>query len=283
MQRSYPRLGMEDFGRHLISTGDLDPVYVALNKMNMPSAQRNRWLTAYSAFYHCGVACYFSEKEGDDFWEWMLIASENMHETPVGGRWPRGSERRHFRGGQAVSAVKEWAHRYGEYPQDMFTQIAGQGGSFNEVARRAMEHRSIGSWLSFKVVDLVDGVMKKPIDQSDIRPFLYDAPRKSLLREWRERQGFSEHARPKDEQHALEVMLDHLKKEFDDLEVPHKPGQAVDMFCLETVACKHQSHLNGHYPLYNDTREIRHGLQSWAGKSATAAAMLAAMPELPGE
>ena len=30
MSRNYPRLDIETFGRHLITTGDLDPIYTAL-------------------------------------------------------------------------------------------------------------------------------------------------------------------------------------------------------------------------------------------------------------
>lgn len=282
MQRNYERLTMEAFGRHLLETGDLDPVYIALNKSNLSSVQRNRWLTAYSAFYHCGVASYLSEYEGMEFWQAMDVAAANEVPAPF-GRWPRGSERRHFRGQQALKAVSDWASRYGQYPQDMFTRIAGEGGPYGLVAGRAMEHRSVGNWLSFKMVDLVDACMGKPIDQSDLKPFLYETPRKSLLREWRERQGLPETARPKDEMAALQGMLALLQDEFKDLEVPHKPGQAVDMFCLETIACKHQSHLNGHYPLYNDIREIRHGLKDWTIVSETAQVMLDAMPPLGEE
>ena len=32
---------------------------------------------------------------------------------------------------------------------------------------------------------------------------------------------------------------------------------------VETVLCKWKSHLNGHYPLYNDTDEINHGMINW--------------------
>ena len=30
MSRNYPRLEIEPFGRHLIQSGDLDPIYIAL-------------------------------------------------------------------------------------------------------------------------------------------------------------------------------------------------------------------------------------------------------------
>src|SRR5690606_2202452 len=45
--RNYPRLGIVPFAQHLLRTGDLDPIYLALNKVQWPEAQKYRWLVAY--------------------------------------------------------------------------------------------------------------------------------------------------------------------------------------------------------------------------------------------
>lgn len=289
MSRDYPRLGLVDFSRHLLSSGDLDPVYVALTRMTWDSdAQLSRWLVAYCAFYHCGVACYMSERDGD-FWACMMTAAQNVVPAPDGGRWPRAKERRHFRGGQAMAGIGDWMRRWPE-PEDMFDFIAHgatpradrpEGGYlFAHVRNRALSHLSVGEWLSFKMVDLVDAVLRVPVDQSDAAPFLYDAPVQAMLRFWREAQGLPAPARPLDPAAAVRNVTLHLLRELRDLSPPHKPGEAVDLFCIETCACKWGSHMNGHYPLYNDIDEISHGMQGWLIND-TAQRFLAAMPRRP--
>lgn len=277
----YERLGLVEFGRLLLTSGDLDPVYVVLNSLGMSPAQRNRWLTAYCAFYHCGVACWMSKFTADSFWDIMAVAARNEQKCPVDGRWPRAKERRHFRGQQAVLAVAEWRSRW-PYPEDMFSYLRGEIGadrmpqsaclveSFDAVRQRALEHRSIGSWLSFKVVDLVDACCGVEVDQSDITPFLYDTPKQVMLRYWREAQGLPETARPRDERAVLEGVNDFLRHKLEGCTLPHKPSKPVDNFALETIWCKYGSHLNGHYPPLNDIREIGEGLVPWARFCPTA-------------
>ena len=68
MSRNYPRLDIETFGRHLITTGDLDPIYTALVRAEQGGdfsvPQLCRWLLGYWCYYHAGVASFLSEKEG---------------------------------------------------------------------------------------------------------------------------------------------------------------------------------------------------------------------------
>lgn len=292
MSRTYERLPLVEFSQHLLATGDLDPVYVALNRLqrgvfgDTGPVQRNRWLTAYCAFYHVGAACWLSEKQGDDFWHWMIYAAANKdtRPTPTNERWPRAKERRHFRGGQAIRAVDDWKARW-PAPEDMFAHIAGHGGyagprpqPFAAVRARALAHLSVGEWLSFKMVDLVDACCGERVDQSDAAPFLYDAPRKMMLKYWRDAQGLPDTAKPKDERVVLEGVMEHVGRKIGPYKLPHDRERTLDRFALETCFCKWGSHLSGHYPLFNDIDEISHGLEPWAKVSQTAAEFLAAMP-----
>lgn len=277
--RNYPRLSLEEFGRKLVETGDLDPVYLALNGSGLSWDQKQRWLVAYIAFYHCGFASWASERVNLDFWEVLLEAARNESSSPVGGRWPRGRERRHFRGEQAILAVKEWQFRYGRLPERMFHYIAGNGGLVSEVIWRAKTHRSIGSWAAFKCSDLVDACLGVELDQREVELFLYDTPRESLLRYWESWQGYAPEGKEMEESAILCVLL-RLSGEWRDLRIPHKPGKRLDNFALETCACKHLSHLNGHYPLGNDIHEITESLETWAAVSESAYNFLEAMPTL---
>lgn len=71
MSRNYERLPIEKFGRHLITTGDLDPIHnglvgaVAAGVYTQP--QLYCWLIAYWCFYHAGVASFMSGMEGQEF------------------------------------------------------------------------------------------------------------------------------------------------------------------------------------------------------------------------
>lgn len=254
---------IEEFGKHLLSSGDLDPVYIALNKCQFSEPVRNRWLTAYCAFYSAGFASYASEREGNDFWNTLMEAARNETPTPYGARWPRASERRHFRGGQAIAAIEAWKNTYPSHPERMMEYIAEGAPYFEEVLSRARSFRSVGTWMGFKLVDLVDACMGRDIEQTNLTYFFYDTPKKSLFRQWRENMGYSENVQPKNEQEVIQAMVNWLAGELKDYTIPHKPGKPLDMFCIETIFCKHQSHLNGHYPLYNDIDEITHGLESW--------------------
>ncbi len=270
--RNYPRLEIEQFGAHLLQSGDLDPVYIALNGAGYSDDQKLRWLVAYAAYYNCAVACWMSTFEGEAFWQRMLIAAANELPTPIGTRWPRGHERRHFRGAAALSGVRDWWARH-DIPERMFEHIAEAAPSMSAVLERAKRHRSIGNWLSFKVADLIDACMGKAIDQTDVGLFLYETPREALWYVWESR-GY--HADSKDL--AVHAMLSLLETAFAPYRIPHKPGQPIDMFCLETIACKHGSHRSGHYPLNNDIDEINHGLSDWRETSQAVEQFAFAMP-----
>lgn len=130
MSRNYPRLDIESFGRHLITSGDLDPIYTALVRAEKAGdysiPQLCRWLVAYWCYYSAAVASFLSEKEGEEFWHWMTVAARNEEETPVGGRWPRGHERRHFRAAIALNSVSSLQARYAERPENMVLYIGAR-------------------------------------------------------------------------------------------------------------------------------------------------------------
>lgn len=285
--RDYHRLDIYEFGRHLLETGDLDPVYIALNKTEWKDkGQLNRWLLAYWCFYHCGVASYLSEFEHEFFWEAIMIAARNEQPAPDGGRWPRGSERRHFRGDAAVKAVRTMAMQYHdpEYlvndiikPRDLVL-LPEQKYLFAQIAERAQRLPLFGPWISFKVCDMVDRLELAPVDFDKASVFMFDDPRKAALMLWRQHHGFGPDIRPKNEQLIIDQVVDHLTEHFKEFTAPPLHDRPVGLQEIETILCKWKSHMNGHYPLYNDIHEIREGLASWAKVSSTAAAVLYNMP-----
>lgn len=277
MKRNYARLEIVPFGQHLLRTGDLDPVYLALRAAELPSTMLRRWLVAYWCLYHCGAASWLAEQEGYEFWRWLAVAAANGDWAPVGPdvRWPRGKERRHFRGAAAIQAVEELRERYGERPEDMVEYIATGNMTVASVMARAQEHRLFGTWIAFKVADMLDAVLGQLVDQKDLAPFLYETPRKSIMRHWEQWLPGQEIV---DERAALIGGMKWLRRELSDQTIPHKPGTPPDNFTLETIWCKHLSHVNGHYPLLNDIKEITEGVEPWLSVSETANKFLTNMP-----
>ena len=261
------------FGRALFRTQDLDPIYVALLK-TARGDQLHRWLVAYWLFYNAGAASWLSEREGKDFWHALMVAAKNETPTPFNGRWPRGAERRHFRGENAITAVDALQRRYAR-PEDMVTFLLDGQMDIRSVIARAQRHHQVGSWLAFKVADMIDAVLGAEVRQDDLTTFLYDTPRQSIIENWQAgRLPFTTN----DEATALTKAVFWLAEQLNDCIIPHKPGQRPDWFSLETVWCKHLSHVHGHYPKGKDIREIRHGLEPWLESSPTAKRFLGAMP-----
>lgn len=293
--QAYERLNPVAFGHHAITTGDLDPVYCALSEMPLSEAQRNRWLIAYWCFYHCGFASYASEAEGEDFWKVMLEAGRNETASPAGGRWPRGSERRHFRGKQAEAALQELMARYGSDTCGMVDTILGEPSDeipfdpipFKTIADRVKTHRGFGPWIAFKVADMVDRVVRQPVEFNDAAVFMFKDPVKGagLVARW-VALGEPETFDPQDVLVALDepvtegdihVAVTYLQEKLGHLQAPPHADRVINLQEVETVLCKWKSHLRGHYPLYNDIDEILHGLDPKWGR--TAADFHQAMPK----
>lgn len=274
--RKYNRLAIEFFGRQLITSGDLDPVYIALFNMqqreDMNQDQLCRWLVAYWCFYHCGFASYASQYPGDDFWSVMFKAALNEEPSPLGGRWPRSSERRHARGQQGFNMVHNLKHRYGKHPERMVKNLYNDQNStvpipYTTIADRVSTHTLFGPWISFKVCDMIDRVLGINVDFTEAAVFMFKDPVKAALMVWRKKQDLPDNAEPRDSQAAIHMVVEYLSETFKDLSAPPLSDRPIGLQEIETVLCKWKSHMNGHYPLLNDIDEIREGLVGW-GKTA---------------
>lgn len=286
--RTYERLSIEAFGSHLLRSGDLDPIYIALVQARrsgaFSEAQLLRWLLAYVCFYHAGVACYLSQIEDRwEFWAEFERAAANVEETPVGGRWPRGHERRHFRGKIAMDSLEGLRGRY-RHPEDFMRFVASWAKPepipFKIVSERTQQHRGFGDWIGFKTADLVDRVLGVPVAFDEAAVFMFKDPEKAAMMLWEQREGhqYPPTARPKREI-ILQGVTGYLIDYFKDHLAPPFQDRQVNIQEVETILCKYKSHCNGHYELFHDINEIRSGIAPWAEKFAAARAFLDHMPE----
>lgn len=269
----------EEFGAELLRTDDLDPIYVALRKVKWPPNQIHRWLLAYWCFYSAGLACYASESVA--FWTTMMDAAKNESASPLGGRWPRGAERRHFRGAAAVDAVADLMAVYGRSPEDFVTDIVSRAPDFARIRAHVQAHQGFGPWISFKIADMLERCLDVPVCFDRAAVFMYRDPVKAA-------QMFYNccHQKPIEDEYPKErIMADivpwtveRLTREFASFTAPPIHDRPVGLQEIETILCKWKSHVHGHYPIGKDTHEIRLSLMAWSETSRAARDFLGVMP-----
>lgn len=256
-----------EFGSRLIRTKDLDPVYVALTGAGLDRDLLSRVCLAYWSYYHLGAACYIAERP-KLFWERMKLAARNedSHPSPQ-GRWPRGAERRHFRGQQSIQAVEELS-QHGK-PEKIVAHWTQQP-TFIAVSKEVKKHRGYGDWIAWKVADMAERVFRHPVDFSDANLGVYKDPRQgaALIR-------FGDWKHPiTDEELALQLK-ENLKMFSKFKEPPHN-DRKCNIQSIETIWCKYKSFRKGHYWVGKDIQEVSHGLQGWGD---VAQQVLQHMPE----
>jgi hypothetical protein len=242
------------FGKQMIKTGDLDPVYIALYDSQFNTAQVARWMLAYSCLYHLAASVYISERKGQDFWNLLEKAAINE-----GLKWPRGSERRHWRGHSSIECVN-WIRLHFKQPEEVMkdwaTPTFGDGTlTCANVLHNVQQFPYYGPWISFKVADLLDRVAGVKVDFTNFELGVYSEPRKgaALL--------LSGDTEQKITDGELRSVTEALGKALGPLKAPPDYKRRINVQEIETVLCKYKSHVGGHYPPGKDTLEVYHGLQ----------------------
>jgi len=205
-----------------------------------------RWCLAYWCFYHTGVASKIAEAPSNKFHQLMRKAQT--------AKWPRGAERRHFRG-EASSKALTYLKRQGS--PEIIVETMINGDTFQEISDSVQQFPLFGSWISFKIVDMTDQVLGYDVDYSDCHLGIYKDPRQGaaliLHGDWK--------ADITDEEliHTVERLI----KEFKRHTAPPTHERRVGIMEIETILCKYKSHHKGSYPLFKDSREIFHMMEGW--------------------
>jgi hypothetical protein len=240
-------LSVNDFADQLILTEDLDPVYPMLVRAELDPAQLDRWLVAYWAYYHVGVASWLSEFAGDAYWKQMLEAATNQTASPLGGRWPRSPERRHFRGEKCVTSIQ---HLSSQTPSNWISPLRGLK-THEAVIHWIRDWPQFGPWIAFKAADMLEVVCGAPIAFSRDIPLIYKEPRGCLDLLTQETGA------------SIRSVLDRLIEHVSQHDEPAAGRRKCGIQEAETVLCKYKSYRNGHYQVGKDTKEIRHALAGW--------------------
>ncbi len=251
-------------------------------------------------FYHAGVASRIAEAKGAQFWKVVQQAQDE--------KWPRGTERRHFRGDNSQAAIDglrarfplgaPWAVRSLVLPGGLPSAAEFRAADwrapgvlqFNDVVSRVTLWTGFGPWIAFKVADMLDAVLDTPVDFAGAVPGgLFDDPVKGAV--WLRLTVLD--GLPIDEPALLQTEYDtrtpETRRQIAAEVIPellgelnrgklypmHRPEGPLKIQEVETVLCKWKSHLNGRYPMGKDTREILHGLTGWGGLATQLQAALA--------
>jgi hypothetical protein len=271
-------LPIKEFGDQLLAAGDLDPVYTALWDMHWEDpGQVKRWLLAYWSYYHCGVACYLSELKGLEYWEMYMQAAENIESTPIGGRWPRGKERRHFRGDVSVQTARSLTVAYPD--PEGFVDYCSKGRTLKLVSELVQDHPQFGPWIGFKVADMLERVLAIPVEfKTDAAVRMFKDPYKSALMVWDSWYGTSGPSwNERVSQIAKELTSYYVDR---GILAPPIKDRLINIQEVETVLCKWKSHCHGHYPVGNDIHEVTTGVAPWAKVSPTARQFITRIPAL---
>lgn len=253
-----PLLAIEEFGAELLRTEDLDPVYPMLLAAELPPSQLSRWLLAYWCFYHCGVASYISDAPTlAKFWAEMRGAAVNNRSIRT---WPRGSERRHFRGVQAGNGVEGLAERFPD-PVNML-EILKTYKRFVDLNRYVQSWRQFGPWIAFKVCDMTQAVLGHELSFEGASLTMYAEPVKGAKLAY-QTQWFPGDDAERHPAFYVDYALERLAKAYQGQLAPPHYQRPLGLMEFETILCKWKSHRNGHYPVGHDTREIIQGLNGW--------------------
>lgn len=233
-----------EFGQALLEAGDLDPVYNYLAESNYEETKLKRWLLAYSMFYHAGLSTQLCEMSVEEFWSFIKEHLKIL---------PRGEERRHYRGEAAVLSVNSLCRYAPEEIVDFwYTDL-----SFKAVLANVQKLPLYGPWISFKMADMGERVLRLPIDFSDCELSIYREPRigAAIVVHGDEKEPIGAEGI----REAVEYITSELNAKG--FKAPPWNDRPLNVQEAETILCKFKSHLHGHYPVGKDVEAVKKALQ----------------------
>jgi hypothetical protein len=242
------KLDIYAFGRELVTSKDLDPVYVLLWEAKFPPSKLRHWLISYFCFYHVGTASWIVDQE--DYWKAMFQAAESKD-------YPRSSERRHFRAKNAMESVA-YLKRTGI--AQLFQPFYGKlsVGVVQECVQRWI---GFGPWIGFKVADMLDSLGICEVEFNAASAMYKGSPTEAtaILKDWEQPEW-----EPNSQDELSEWAVDRVLSNLEGLQAPPRYDRELSFQEAETILCKWKSYLGGHYELGEDIKACRKGLLRFA-------------------
>jgi hypothetical protein len=236
------KLDVFEFGRQLVKTKDLDPVYVVLHEAALPEKDLLSWLLAYFCFYHVGTASWIMD---GDYWDRMKQAAASKE-------YPRSAERRHFRGETSNKAVALLEKRGGV--QAFFNPLLHKALSVEQVMKQVQKSYAFGSWIAFKVADILERLGVTEVQFDDAAMFLFDSPKEGAHLMW------EQVAKKKNVGDVGSWAVGSILDKLNPMMAPPRYERWLNAQEAETCLCKWKSYMNGHYHIGEDIEAVQKGL-----------------------
>jgi hypothetical protein len=277
------KMGLIDFGKALIETGDIDPVYTMLwegmncglfgdthtmyHRRGLASCTLplQKWLLAYWCFYHVGTASLIASiNEGVDrsdtvcYWTAMNNAAQSKE-------YPRCPERRHFRGQNAIDSV---THLQRAGLTKLFTGLIPpwsvepgvKPSTLGSVMEEVRTWVGFGPWIAFKVADMLERLALRRISFLNADTFLFDSPREGAELAHMTYRSKQLPRSPKKRWRVYRWAVGYIVNGLKDYNAPPRGERDIGPQEAETILCKWSSHMKGHYEVGEDILAVRRGL-----------------------
>jgi hypothetical protein len=178
-----------------------------------------------------------------------------MWEAAQSKDFPRGTERRHFRAGNAIDSI-QYLEKIGV--SKLFDFFEGEKTlNLKEVSEYVQSWAGFGPWIAFKVADMLErlGVCKVSFSENEV--MLYDSPREGALMVW---DKYFNQESIESESSKIKTVTEKLLKGLSDLYAPPGKDRPLGIQEIETILCKWKSYMKGHYRLGEDIESIFKGL-----------------------
>ena len=240
------KMGVLEFGRQLIETKDLDPLYVLLWEAKLPRPQLCSWLAIYFCIYHAGASCVGSEEDEWDF----------LDKVANGGTdYPRGSERRHWRGHTAIKSA-QYLRNHFECAESLIDWLGQAGPRASSIMARVKTLYGFGDWISGKVPDICERLELFPVTFIDRDvDLMFSSPKDGA------KKVAGMYCLPTTD--PLMTAHQFIINNLGQLKAPPRYERTLNVQETETIFCKIKSHWSGHYPVGKDSIEIRHALEKY--------------------
>lgn len=241
------------FGRHLIASSDVDPIYPVLKELHTArdlDEDEALWHSfLYVAWYHMPVGHAVYDLAPNP----CKLSSKSM--MRVGAHmWPTGIERRSNRGGKVFqhieafckattdSTLSEW-FREGFF---IAPTLLDRHANWHVVNERLQSIWGNGRWAAYKHCEVLRRVHNLSVEAPDMGHRFSSGPRKGLAELYGPLEGQSE---------AIVAVLDAQGRDLQERLLGR--GVEVDVEELETILCNFHSMLKGRYYVGHDIDEMQ--------------------------
>lgn len=254
------RMDLIDFGKKLIETKDLDPIYVVLYDAKLPQPKLFRWMLSYWCFYNAGTASWISDgyDEGKDkeYWKRMQAAAKSKD-------YPRGRERRHYRGDLSINSVK-WLQKEGiDKLFEPFT--VGVTRTVGGIMEYVCTWYGFGGWIAFKVADMLERLKVAPIDFQGGEKHFFNSPIMGAML------AYETYYRPTAKKpHPTQWTIEYLQSsKVGHLMAPPSRNRLIGIQEIETILCKWYAHMTNGYTIGEDIEALAIALRTFPHESPT--------------